>query len=147
MPHNFFQIQKQTRYPGRGSRTNWWRNTGTVCTSSRPKQNWVGAQRLLGLNHLNSQICNKLRFLKSMAGEEVRPSAQLKSQMKTALCLPSETIILGKDRKTTTRSRTITYNTGFLTQFKWVLKRTFRNLMLNPQTSVAQVGTSSKVHY
>uniref|UniRef100_A0A665T8X1 ATP-binding cassette, sub-family G (WHITE), member 2a n=1 Tax=Echeneis naucrates TaxID=173247 RepID=A0A665T8X1_ECHNA len=38
-------------------------------------------------------------------------------------------------------SVTITYNTGFLTQFRWVLKRTFRNLMLNPQTSVAQVRT------
>ncbi|MEQ2186659.1 hypothetical protein GOODEAATRI_030822, partial [Goodea atripinnis] len=39
------------------------------------------------------------------------------------------------------RFRTITYNTSFLTQFKWVLKRTFRNLMLNPQTSVAQRGS------
>ncbi|KAJ3585400.1 hypothetical protein NHX12_014119 [Muraenolepis orangiensis] len=36
-------------------------------------------------------------------------------------------------------SRTITYTTGFLTQFKWVLKRTFKNLLLNPQTSIAQV--------
>lgn len=145
MPHYFLQIQKQTRYPGRGSRTNWWRNTGTVCTSSRPKQNWVGAQRFLGLNHLKSQICNKLRFQKKIF--EKKLDLQLKSQMKTAFCLPSETIILGKDRVTTSRSRTITYNTGFLTQFRWVLKRTFRNLMLNPQTSVAQVGTSSKVRY
>lgn len=40
------------------------------------------------------------------------------------------------------RSRTITYNTSFLTQFRWVLKRTFRNLMLNPQTSVAQVAVT-----
>uniref|UniRef100_A0A674PCM7 ATP-binding cassette, sub-family G (WHITE), member 2a n=1 Tax=Takifugu rubripes TaxID=31033 RepID=A0A674PCM7_TAKRU len=48
-------------------------------------------------------------------------------------------IIKDKDRKRTAPSRTITYNTSFLTQFKWVLKRTFRNLMLNPQTSVAQV--------
>uniref|UniRef100_A0A8C6KB40 ATP-binding cassette, sub-family G (WHITE), member 2a n=1 Tax=Nothobranchius furzeri TaxID=105023 RepID=A0A8C6KB40_NOTFU len=39
-------------------------------------------------------------------------------------------------------SRTITYNTGFLTQFKWVLKRTFRNLILNPQTSIAQVAVT-----
>lgn len=37
------------------------------------------------------------------------------------------------------KSRTITYNTSFNHQFKWVLKRTFRNLMLNPQTSFAQV--------
>ncbi|TWW79874.1 ATP-binding cassette sub-family G member 2 [Takifugu flavidus] len=48
-------------------------------------------------------------------------------------------IIKDKDRKRTAPSRTITYNTSFLTQFKWVLKRTFRNLMLNPQTSVAQL--------
>uniref|UniRef100_A0A8C6WPL4 ATP-binding cassette, sub-family G (WHITE), member 2a n=1 Tax=Neogobius melanostomus TaxID=47308 RepID=A0A8C6WPL4_9GOBI len=34
---------------------------------------------------------------------------------------------------------TITYNTGFFTQFRWVLHRTFWNLALNPQTSVAQV--------
>lgn len=37
------------------------------------------------------------------------------------------------------KSRVITYNTTFCHQFKWVLKRTFRNLMLNPQTSFAQV--------
>lgn len=45
----------------------------------------------------------------------------------------------GRQSVTTIRSRTITYNTSFFTQFKWVLKRTFRNLALNPQTSVAQV--------
>lgn len=44
--------------------------------------------------------------------------------------------------KNTKPLRTITYNTSFLTQFRWVLKRTFLNLMLNPQTSIAQVFTS-----
>lgn len=39
-------------------------------------------------------------------------------------------------------SRTVTYSTGFPTQFRWVLKRTFRNLLLNPQTSVAQVAVT-----
>uniref|UniRef100_A0A671UQD1 ATP-binding cassette, sub-family G (WHITE), member 2a n=1 Tax=Sparus aurata TaxID=8175 RepID=A0A671UQD1_SPAAU len=53
-----------------------------------------------------------------------------------------ERIIQGKPITTTRPSRTITYNTSFLTQFKWVLKRTFRNLMLNPQTSVAQVAVT-----
>uniref|UniRef100_A0A674NRJ1 ATP-binding cassette, sub-family G (WHITE), member 2a n=1 Tax=Takifugu rubripes TaxID=31033 RepID=A0A674NRJ1_TAKRU len=48
--------------------------------------------------------------------------------------------------KRTAPSRTITYNTSFLTQFKWVLKRTFRNLMLNPQTSVAQIVGVHKLH-
>lgn len=47
----------------------------------------------------------------------------------------------GKQMTTIAPSRTITYNTGFLTQFRWVLKRTFKNILLNPQTSVAQVGT------
>uniref|UniRef100_A0A8C7FXT4 Broad substrate specificity ATP-binding cassette transporter ABCG2-like n=1 Tax=Oncorhynchus kisutch TaxID=8019 RepID=A0A8C7FXT4_ONCKI len=43
---------------------------------------------------------------------------------------------------TTTPSRTITYNTSFSTQFRWVLKRTFTNLILNPQTSFAQIGVT-----
>ncbi|XP_034412707.1 broad substrate specificity ATP-binding cassette transporter ABCG2a [Cyclopterus lumpus] len=53
-----------------------------------------------------------------------------------------ERIVQGKPTTTTAPSRTITYNTGFLTQFRWVLKRTFRNLMLNPQTSVAQIAVT-----
>ncbi|XP_070710444.1 broad substrate specificity ATP-binding cassette transporter ABCG2-like [Pempheris klunzingeri] len=53
-----------------------------------------------------------------------------------------ERILQGKQTTTTARSRTITYNTSFLTQFRWVLKRTFRNLMLNPQTSVAQIAVT-----
>ncbi|XP_054609580.1 broad substrate specificity ATP-binding cassette transporter ABCG2-like [Dunckerocampus dactyliophorus] len=53
-----------------------------------------------------------------------------------------ERIIDGKPTRSYTPSRTITYNTGFLTQFRWVLKRTFRNLMLNPQTSIAQVAVT-----
>lgn len=35
--------------------------------------------------------------------------------------------------------QSITYNSSFLQQLRWVLWRTFWNLMLNPQTSVAQV--------
>uniref|UniRef100_A0AAX7UCR8 ABC transporter domain-containing protein n=1 Tax=Astatotilapia calliptera TaxID=8154 RepID=A0AAX7UCR8_ASTCA len=49
-------------------------------------------------------------------------------------------IVQGKKVVTTTPFRTITYTTGFFTQFRWVLKRTFRNLILNPQTSIAQVS-------
>lgn len=56
-------------------------------------------------------------------------------------------IIKNKERKSSAPSRIITYNTSFLTQFKWVLKRTFRNLMLNPQTSVAQVNTSQSLSF
>uniref|UniRef100_A0AAX7UF96 ABC transporter domain-containing protein n=1 Tax=Astatotilapia calliptera TaxID=8154 RepID=A0AAX7UF96_ASTCA len=51
-------------------------------------------------------------------------------------------IVQGKKVVTTTPFRTITYTTGFFTQFRWVLKRTFRNLILNPQTSIAQVSLS-----
>lgn len=57
----------------------------------------------------------------------------------------SEKIIHGKEVTTTAPSRTITYNTSFWTQFRWVLKRTFKNIMLNPQTSIAQVETLSKL--
>ncbi|XP_029310453.1 ATP-binding cassette sub-family G member 2-like isoform X2 [Cottoperca gobio] len=53
-----------------------------------------------------------------------------------------EKIIRGRQLTSPSPSRTITYHTGFFTQFRWVLKRTFRNLMLNPQTSVAQIGVT-----
>ncbi|XP_053499308.1 broad substrate specificity ATP-binding cassette transporter ABCG2 isoform X1 [Ictalurus furcatus] len=53
-----------------------------------------------------------------------------------------EQITQGRKYDNRPKSRTITYNTSFCHQFKWVLKRTFRNLMLNPQTSFAQVGVT-----
>ncbi|XP_072232402.1 broad substrate specificity ATP-binding cassette transporter ABCG2 isoform X2 [Leuresthes tenuis] len=53
-----------------------------------------------------------------------------------------ERIVQGKQATPSARTRTITYNTGFLTQFRWVLKRTIRNLLLNPQTSIAQVAVT-----
>ncbi|XP_029985835.1 ATP-binding cassette sub-family G member 2-like [Sphaeramia orbicularis] len=53
-----------------------------------------------------------------------------------------ENIISVKQTTTFVPSRTITYSTSFLTQFRWVLKRTFQNLMLNPQTSIAQVAVT-----
>uniref|UniRef100_A0AAY4C1D2 ABC transporter domain-containing protein n=1 Tax=Denticeps clupeoides TaxID=299321 RepID=A0AAY4C1D2_9TELE len=40
------------------------------------------------------------------------------------------------------RQSFITYNTSFCHQFSWVLHRTFRNLMLNPQTSFAQIAVT-----
>uniref|UniRef100_A0AAX7UVQ7 ABC transporter domain-containing protein n=1 Tax=Astatotilapia calliptera TaxID=8154 RepID=A0AAX7UVQ7_ASTCA len=54
---------------------------------------------------------------------------------------------VGKKVVTTTPFRTITYTTGFLTQFRWVLKRTFRNLILNPQTSIAQVSLTGALFF
>uniref|UniRef100_A0A668AF73 Broad substrate specificity ATP-binding cassette transporter ABCG2 n=1 Tax=Myripristis murdjan TaxID=586833 RepID=A0A668AF73_9TELE len=50
-----------------------------------------------------------------------------------------ERIAQGKECISRPKSRTITYNSSFFHQLRWVLKRTFQNLMLNPQTSVAQV--------
>ncbi|XP_013877614.1 broad substrate specificity ATP-binding cassette transporter ABCG2 [Austrofundulus limnaeus] len=66
--------------------------------------------------------------------EEYR-SCQYFKQTKEEL----ERIVQGNQNTKYSPSRTITYNTSFLTQFRWVLKRTFRNLILNPQTSIAQV--------
>lgn len=48
-------------------------------------------------------------------------------------------IVHDKECISCSKSRTITYNSSFFHQLRWVLKRTFQNLMLNPQTSVAQV--------
>ncbi|KTG03862.1 hypothetical protein cypCar_00023786 [Cyprinus carpio] len=67
--------------------------------------------------------------------EEYKNSSSYK-QTKSEL----ERIVQGQDYSTRTKSRTITYSTSFFHQFNWVLKRTFRNLMLNPQTSFAQIG-------
>ncbi|XP_037615024.1 broad substrate specificity ATP-binding cassette transporter ABCG2-like isoform X2 [Sebastes umbrosus] len=53
-----------------------------------------------------------------------------------------ERINHGEPKTKTSTSRTITYTTGFFTQFRWVLKRTFLNLMLNPQTSIAQLAVT-----
>ncbi|KAJ3615119.1 hypothetical protein NHX12_018687 [Muraenolepis orangiensis] len=39
-------------------------------------------------------------------------------------------------------ARTITYNSSFCHQLCWLLKRSFRNLMLNPQTSVFQLAVN-----
>ncbi|XP_034021031.1 broad substrate specificity ATP-binding cassette transporter ABCG2-like isoform X2 [Thalassophryne amazonica] len=53
-----------------------------------------------------------------------------------------ERIIYGKMSAASSPTRTITYNTSFLTQFRWVSKRMVRNLILNPQTSVAQLAVT-----
>ncbi|KAB5581411.1 hypothetical protein PHYPO_G00175370 [Pangasianodon hypophthalmus] len=54
-----------------------------------------------------------------------------------------ERIMRGKEYSTKPKSRTITYNCGFFHQLNWVVKRTFRNLMLNPQTSIAQLAVTT----
>ncbi|XP_062334246.1 broad substrate specificity ATP-binding cassette transporter ABCG2d [Osmerus eperlanus] len=49
-------------------------------------------------------------------------------------------LVQGREYSVQPKARTITYNCSFFHQLHWVLKRTFKNLLLNPQTSVAQVG-------
>lgn len=91
------------------------------------------------------RTCSDYKQSRAELGEDLQHVPITRNCMNTngplilLLSVP-ERIIQGRQRTTTAPSRTITYNTGFLTQFRWVLKRTFRNLLLNPQTSVAQVS-------
>ncbi|KAM8939077.1 broad substrate specificity ATP-binding cassette transporter ABCG2 isoform 3-T3 [Pelodytes ibericus] len=48
----------------------------------------------------------------------------------------------GEKVKTNFFSRQITYNTSFFHQLKWVSKRSFKNLLGNPQASIAQIMVS-----
>ncbi|NXW93513.1 ABCG2 protein, partial [Alopecoenas beccarii] len=50
-----------------------------------------------------------------------------------------ENISLGNKKKTKAIFRQITYANSFRHQLKWVSKRTFKNLVGNPQASIAQV--------
>lgn len=50
-----------------------------------------------------------------------------------------ESISSGNKMKTKGIFRQITYANSFLHQLKWVSKRTFKNLIGNPQASIAQV--------
>ncbi|XP_076830133.1 broad substrate specificity ATP-binding cassette transporter ABCG2d isoform X2 [Brachyhypopomus gauderio] len=52
-------------------------------------------------------------------------------------------IIQDKDCSVKPKSHTVTYNSGFFQQLYWVLRRTFRNLMLKPKTSIAQVAVTT----
>ncbi|XP_032419474.1 broad substrate specificity ATP-binding cassette transporter ABCG2d [Xiphophorus hellerii] len=51
-------------------------------------------------------------------------------------------ILQTKECASQMRPCSITYHTSFLHQLQWVFQRTFQNLMLTPQTSVAQVGVN-----
>ncbi|XP_075320545.1 broad substrate specificity ATP-binding cassette transporter ABCG2d isoform X4 [Odontesthes bonariensis] len=51
-------------------------------------------------------------------------------------------IAQNKECASRTKSCTITYTSSFFHQLRWVLQRTFQNLLLNPQTSVAQLGVN-----
>lgn len=48
----------------------------------------------------------------------------------------------GRKQKASKQGHEITYANGFLTQLYWVSKRSLKNLIRNPQASVAQVGNN-----
>lgn len=50
-----------------------------------------------------------------------------------------ENISLGNTKKTKAFFRQITYTNSFCHQLKWVSRRTFKNMVGNPQASIAQV--------
>uniref|UniRef100_A0A671SLQ8 ABC-type xenobiotic transporter n=1 Tax=Sinocyclocheilus anshuiensis TaxID=1608454 RepID=A0A671SLQ8_9TELE len=52
-------------------------------------------------------------------------------------------ITWAKDNNIRAKCHTVTYNSTFFHQLRWVLWRTFWNLMLNPQTSVAQLAVTT----
>ncbi|XP_059384535.1 broad substrate specificity ATP-binding cassette transporter ABCG2-like [Carassius carassius] len=81
------------------------------------------------------QLRSSLKGIEDRLVEEYKNSASNK-QTKSEL----EQIVQGQDYSKQLKSRTITYRTSFCHQFNWVLKRTFKDLMLNPQTSLVQIG-------
>uniref|UniRef100_A0A671PSC5 ATP-binding cassette sub-family G member 2-like n=1 Tax=Sinocyclocheilus anshuiensis TaxID=1608454 RepID=A0A671PSC5_9TELE len=83
------------------------------------------------------QLSSSLKGIEDRLVEEYKNSTSYK-QTKSEL----ERIVQGQEYSTRPKSRTITYSTSSCHQFNWVLRRTFRNLMLNPQTSFAQVSTT-----
>uniref|UniRef100_A0A673N9B8 Broad substrate specificity ATP-binding cassette transporter ABCG2 n=1 Tax=Sinocyclocheilus rhinocerous TaxID=307959 RepID=A0A673N9B8_9TELE len=54
-----------------------------------------------------------------------------------------ERITRAKDNNIRAKCHSITYNSSFFHQLHWVLWRTFWSLMLNPQTSVAQLAVTT----
>ncbi|XP_016112394.1 ATP-binding cassette sub-family G member 2-like [Sinocyclocheilus grahami] len=100
-----------------------------------------GESTAVALNKLNNseeldeeQLSSSLKGIEDRLVEEYKNSSSYK-QTKSEL----ERIVQGQDYSTRPKSRTITYSTSFCHQFNWVLRRTFKNLMLNPQTSFAQI--------
>ncbi|XP_043086162.1 broad substrate specificity ATP-binding cassette transporter ABCG2-like [Puntigrus tetrazona] len=81
------------------------------------------------------QLISSLKGIEDRLVEQYKKSISCK-QTKSEL----ERIVQGQDYSSLPKSRTITYSTSFCHQFNWVLKRTFRNLILNPQTSFVQIG-------
>lgn len=48
----------------------------------------------------------------------------------------------GSKQRVSKKGHEITYANGFLTQLYWVSKRSLKNLIRNPQASIAQVGNN-----
>uniref|UniRef100_A0A673N8M8 ATP-binding cassette, sub-family G (WHITE), member 2a n=1 Tax=Sinocyclocheilus rhinocerous TaxID=307959 RepID=A0A673N8M8_9TELE len=104
-----------------------------------------GESTAVALNKLNNSegtLSSSLKGIEDRLVEEYKNSSSYK-QTKSEL----ERIVQGQDYSTRPKSRTITYSTSFCHQFNWVLRRTFRNLMLNPQTPFAQVSTTVYIRH
>uniref|UniRef100_A0A3B3YP79 Broad substrate specificity ATP-binding cassette transporter ABCG2 n=1 Tax=Poecilia mexicana TaxID=48701 RepID=A0A3B3YP79_9TELE len=82
----------------------------------------------LGSTRQNIEECLVEEFKNSSYASDTR--AELRRILQTKECVSQM------------RPGSITYNTSFLHQLQWVFQRTFQNLMLTPQTSVAQVGVN-----
>ncbi|KAI7789230.1 ATP-binding cassette sub-family G member 2, partial [Triplophysa rosa] len=101
-----------------------------------------GDSSAVALNKLNDseeldqeQVSSSLKGIEEHLVEEYKKSSNFKETQSEL-----QRIVQGQEYSTRPKSRTITYSTSFCHQFRWVLKRTFKNLLLNPQTSVAQIG-------
>ncbi|XP_056588352.1 broad substrate specificity ATP-binding cassette transporter ABCG2 [Triplophysa dalaica] len=101
-----------------------------------------GDSSAVTLNKLNDseeldqeQVTSSLKGIEERLVEEYKKSSNFKETQSEL-----QKIVQVQEYSIRPKSRTITYNTSFFHQFRWVLKRTFKNLLLNPQTSVAQIG-------
>ncbi|XP_073794813.1 broad substrate specificity ATP-binding cassette transporter ABCG2 isoform X1 [Danio rerio] len=100
-----------------------------------------GDSSAVTLNKLYEEVVDQDQLSSSLKGIEDRLVEEYqRSSIFQQTHADLQRIVQGQDYSTRPKSRTITYSTSFCHQFHWVLKRTFRNLMLNPQTSVAQIG-------
>uniref|UniRef100_A0A671QEB9 ATP-binding cassette, sub-family G (WHITE), member 2a n=1 Tax=Sinocyclocheilus anshuiensis TaxID=1608454 RepID=A0A671QEB9_9TELE len=106
-----------------------------------------GESTAVALNKLNNkldeeQLSSSLKGIEDRLVEEYKNSTSYK-QTKSE----QERIVQGQEYSTRPKSRTITYSTSSCHQFNWVLRRTFKDLMLNPQTSFAQVSTTIYIRH
>uniref|UniRef100_A0A5S6MTA5 Putative nucleotidyltransferase MAB21L1 n=1 Tax=Xenopus tropicalis TaxID=8364 RepID=A0A5S6MTA5_XENTR len=93
-----------------------------------------GDSTAVALNKLeDSAVCTEPKMKINLSEQFCTTSYYLETKAEL------EKMSLGKKIKSNFFARQITYNTSFLHQLKWVCKRSFKNLLRNPQASIAQV--------